>query len=82
MSVDGRRYEEAILSLLSRRAEGLTICPSEAARVVDPQNWRGAMFLAHEAARSLARSGAVVLTQKGVVVATDAIQGVYRIRKA
>ncbi len=35
--------ESAILDLLDRRARGATICPSEAARAVDPDDWRELM---------------------------------------
>ena len=34
-----RALESAIIELLSRRATGKTICPSEAARLLDPENW-------------------------------------------
>lgn len=71
----------AIVDLLSERAEGLTICPSEAARRVDAVNWRGAMLAVHTAARDLVSAGRIVLTQGGVVVAPDAVVGAYRIRK-
>jgi len=72
----------AILSLLAERDEGRTICPSEAARMVDAAGWRDAMPQAHAAARELVAEGAVVLTQGGDVVAPDAVVGAYRIRKA
>lgn len=71
----------AILTLLDRRAAGRTICPSEAARMVDPAGWRVAMPAVHAAARRLAAEGAVVLTQGGVATDPDAVVGAYRIRR-
>ena len=37
------RLEAAIVDLLGQRAGGATICPSEAARAVDPDSWRELM---------------------------------------
>ena len=47
--------------LAARRAPG-TICPSGAAREVDPENWRELMDLTREVARQLARAGDVIVT--------------------
>lgn len=71
----------AILALLAERGEGLTICPSEAARRLDPLGWRALMPLVHAAARDLVADGAVAITQSGQVVSPDAVVGAYRIRK-
>ena len=35
--------EQVILRLLQRRAEGASICPSDAARAARPQGWRALM---------------------------------------
>jgi len=35
-----RRLEAAIVDLLDERAAGASICPSEAARRIDPEGWR------------------------------------------
>jgi hypothetical protein len=45
--------EQAVLALLDRRAADATICPSEAARAVDPDGWRDLMDDARAAARRL-----------------------------
>ena len=79
MSAD---LESAILDLLDARADGLTICPSEAARRAVPDDWRSTMAQAHAAALALAERGTVVLTQAGVARRPGAIKGAYRIRKA
>ena len=74
-------FEAAILSLLDARAADATICPSEAARMVDPTGWREAMPAVHAAARRLADEGAAVLTQGGAIVDPRAVVGAYRIRR-
>lgn len=62
-------------------AAGLTICPSDAARRIDPVGWRALMPQVHDAARRLVVDGAVAITQSGQVVSPDAVVGAYRIRK-
>lgn len=66
-----------ILSLLARRAEDATICPSEVARAV-ASDWRGAMPAVHAAVDDLVRNGLVRLTWKGQPLETRT--GPYRIR--
>ena len=46
--------ERAILELLAQRDAGATICPSEAARAVAPDDWRPLMQPARDAASNLA----------------------------
>jgi Protein of unknown function (DUF3253)/Uncharacterized protein conserved in bacteria (DUF2256) len=71
--------EAAILALLGARADGATICPSEAARVVDDENWRELMEPARAAARRLQDRGAVVITQRGKPVDPSTAKGPIRI---
>lgn len=40
MAVSGAEVEQVILGLLERRAPGKTICPSDAARALDAEDWR------------------------------------------
>lgn len=75
------RLEVAILDLLSRRAGGATICPSEAAKAVEPDDWRELMEPARSAARRLVAAGDVVITQKGAVVDPSTAKGPIRIRR-
>lgn len=58
---------EAILALLAQRAEGATICPSEAARLLaGPKgDWRAEMEAVHAAVDALLVTGAVTLSWKG-----------------
>jgi hypothetical protein len=73
--------EEAILSLLARRAPGATICPSEAARALAGDgDWRPLMPVVREAAWGLAGEGLVEVTQGGVVVDGRSARGPVRLR--
>jgi len=73
--------EAAILDLLDARAGGATICPSEAAKAVEPDDWRALMEPARSAARRLVAAGDVVITQKGAVVDPSTAKGPIRIRR-
>jgi hypothetical protein len=77
---DGDAYEAAVLELLSQRAAGATICPSEAARAVEPEAWREHMEDARAAARRLVTRGLVDITQGGQVVDGDRARGPIRVR--
>lgn len=80
-------YRET-LSLLTRRAAGATICPSEVARALAAEagdkpaamNWRDAMPVVHAAVDRLVREGAVQLSWKGELLKSRV--GPYRIRRA
>jgi hypothetical protein len=74
--------EDAIRSLLSGRAAGASICPSEAARCVAGDDWHGLMEPARRAARRLVAVGEVVITQAGRVVDPSTARGPIRIRRA
>jgi hypothetical protein len=65
------RLREAILNPAAARAPK-TICPSDAARAVDADGWRDLMATTRDLARELARSGDLVVTQKGQVLDPDA----------
>lgn len=72
--------ESAIRTLLDARTRGATICPSEAARAVDPDRWRDLMEPARSAARRLVAAGEVEITQGGRVVDPSTAKGAIRIR--
>ncbi|MCG7418617.1 MULTISPECIES: DUF3253 domain-containing protein [Microbacterium] len=76
------RLVASIRSLLAQRAEGATICPSEAARAVGGDDWRDLMQPARDAARELADQGEVEVTQRGEVVDVTTARGPVRIRRA
>ena len=73
--------ESAILELLDARKAGGTICPSEAARRVDPEGWRELMERTRMAARRLVARGEVEITQNGAVVDPSRAKGPIRLRK-
>lgn len=78
-----RALEAEILALLARRDLGKTICVSEAARAVgDDETWRDLMEPARRAAGRLVASGAVVVTQGGMVVDLATARGPIRLRRA
>lgn len=77
-----RALETTITDLLARRGQGKTICPSEAARLVDPVGWEDLMPRARAAARRLAAQGAIVFTQQGKVVDPSRTKGPIRLRRA
>lgn len=66
------RVAEVLLARVARRAPGRSICPSEVARVLSPDDWRPLMPKIREVARRLAREGRVVVTQGGDVRDPDA----------
>lgn len=64
------RLEAALLALAEHRAPRTT-CPSDAARALGDGTWRDLMDRTREIARTLARRGAVVITQRGTVLSPD-----------
>ncbi len=76
-----RDYEEVILSLLEERGPGKTICPSEAARHLHPdeKGWREAMEDVRNAARRLARRERIHILKKNQVIDPDEMRGVIRL---
>jgi Protein of unknown function (DUF3253) len=75
------RLERTIGELLDQRRPDASICPSEAARAVDPDGWRKLMPTARAVAGRLATAGAVEVTQGGVVVDVGSARGPVRIRR-
>lgn len=75
-AVDARA---AILDLLVRRRAEATICPSEAARLCDADEWRDLMIPVRSAARELAAHGIIEVTQHGRPVDIEAARGPIRL---
>lgn len=75
------QLEEAIMSLLMQRPREATICPSEAARAVAPEDWRPLMEPARAAARRLVAAGRVQVLQQGRTVDPSTAKGPIRIRR-
>ena len=72
--------EDAILLLLKQRARSATICPSEAARLLEPEEWRPLMERARRAARRLVGQGRLEILQGGRVVDPSTARGPIRLR--
>lgn len=79
--VTGQQLEAGILELLAARAATASICPSDAARALGGEDWRGLMEPVREAARRLVRAGEVEITQGGAVVDPATAKGPIRIRR-
>jgi hypothetical protein len=73
--------ETRILALLAERARGATICPSEVARQVAPDDFRPLMPQVREAARRLVAKGLLDITQGGRVVDGSTARGPIRLRR-
>lgn len=73
--------ERAILTLLASRSSDASICPSEAARVVDPENWTKLMEPTRRAARRLVTQGKLQIMQRGRVVDPSTARGPIRLRR-
>jgi hypothetical protein len=79
--VDGH-LEIAIADLLDARPHAATICPSEAARRVDPDGWEALMEPARRAARRMVAAGTLEILQRGRVVDPSTAKGPIRLRRA
>jgi hypothetical protein len=75
------RLQRAIGELLDQRRPDASVCPSEAARAVDPEGWRDLMPAARAAAGRLATAGEVEVTQGGAVVDVATARGPVRVRR-
>ena len=76
-----RRLEQVIDRLLVGRRPGASICPSDAARDLDPERWRDLMPAARAAAGRMAAAGSVEVTQGGAVVDVATARGPVRVRR-
>jgi len=75
------QLREAIEALLDARPRGASICPSEAARVVDPDGWRDLMTATRDVGRLLAAEGRLLVTQGGATVEAATARGPIRYRR-
>ncbi|MHC1558439.1 DUF3253 domain-containing protein [Actinomycetospora sp. C-140] len=80
MNATDRTLADAIVTLLDQRAPGATICPSEAARRVDPDAWRDLMPDARRVAGDLVADGRIEMTQGGETVDPATARGPVRLR--
>ena len=71
--------ETALLELLDRRAPDATLCPSEVARKLAPEDWRGTMGEVHAAVDELILRRAIAISWQGKPLSTRS--GPYRIAR-
>lgn len=77
-----RQLEEAIIDLLSKRADGASVSASEAARRIGGPRWRSLEAPAKRAALNLSKSGQVVVSQNGTPIDSVPRTGAIHIRSA
>lgn len=73
------QIDEQILSLVNARGLGKTICPSEVARAIRPDNWRPLMKKVRQSAIRLADTGDISIYRKGKPIPTDEVRGIIRL---
>lgn len=71
---------QAILSTAAARGTDKSICPSEIARMLYPENWRAHMPDIVKEAIDLHHQGKVMITQNGQPVDVNHIKGPIRIK--
>lgn len=71
---------DKIRELLNARSADSSICPSDVARAMSPDDWRPLMDPVREAAGAMVEAGEVEITQKGEVVDLGTVRGPIRIR--
>lgn len=77
-----QKLENTILDLLAQRSAAATICPSEAARALFPnEQWHDHMEQTRQAARRLVAKGKIDILQKGRVVDPSTAKGPIRLRR-
>ncbi len=72
--------EAAIFNKLADRDPGKSICPSEVARELQPEQWQRMMPKVRGVALGLMRQGRLTITKKGKAVDPNALKGVIRLR--
>jgi hypothetical protein len=72
---DSATIAEAIDALLATRSADASICPSEVARRLSPDDWRALMARVREVASDMARAGRVRITQRDRAIDPDAVPG-------
>ena len=85
MTVGDARIRDTILALIAARAEGATICPSDAARALAPGDeraWRALMPQVRRVADELKARGLIRVTARGVDIASaQEAHGPIRLRR-
>ncbi|MEM6726389.1 MAG: DUF3253 domain-containing protein [Bacteroidota bacterium] len=69
-----------ILLLLQQRGQGKSICPSDVAKYLFPDDWRDHMETIRQVAWKLAKEGLIRITQGEQTVDADDFSGPIRLR--
>jgi hypothetical protein len=81
-SIPPSDIENEIVTRVTARGGGKTVCPSEIARVLGgdhPDEWSPLMQPVRRAAVRLMKAGRIVILRKGRPVDPDDFRGVYRL---
>lgn len=81
MAVDAETIRQCLLDLVQQRGPEKSICPSEVARSLDPENWRSLMPQVRSVGIELADAKHITVTQKGVPVNPRMARGPIRYRR-
>ncbi len=68
-----------IINMISERGEDKSVCPSEIARRIWPEEWRSRMDEIRREAYRLARMERISITQGGKVVDPSTVKGPIRL---
>lgn len=74
-----REISRLILDLTAERGPEKSVCPSEVARQLDPEDWRALMPQVREVAGKLQAEGKIHITQGGEKVDIRAVTGPIRL---
>ena len=69
---------QQLWALIVARGPGKTVCPSEAARSMAPEDWRSLMPIVRAAAAELIADGQAACYQRGRIVSLSAARGPVR----
>lgn len=72
------RIRASLLALLRSRRRASTICPSEAARIVDGRSWRRLLPAVREVAAEMATTNQLIVMRRGARVSGDLTAGTLR----
>lgn len=75
-----KAIKETVVELAEQRGREKTFCPSEAARAVEPGDWRSLMDEVRDAALQLREEGKVDIEQNGEKLTGDTFSGPIRLR--
>jgi len=73
------QIDTALRALVAERGAEKSICPSEAARAVEPDTWRSILKRVKRRALVLEAAGELVFLRKGKVMLGADVKGVYRL---